>query len=87
MSLADQEFLTLAEVASLLKLNQQTILKKWIDDRKLPAIRIGRRVRIPRSDFDRFVDSAYTGASDTPPVAEQGFWDGNADALSAAEEP
>jgi excisionase family DNA binding protein len=40
----NEEFLTVAEVAERLKLNQQTI-RNWIDAGTLPALRIGRRVR------------------------------------------
>jgi hypothetical protein len=34
----DDEFLTVAEVAAILKLNQQTI-RNWIDQGSLPALR------------------------------------------------
>jgi excisionase family DNA binding protein len=44
MVLADDEFLTVAEVAELLKLNQHTV-RNWIDAGYLPAVRVGRRVR------------------------------------------
>ena len=47
-----EEFLTVAEVAATLKLNQQTV-RNWIDQGSLPALRVGRRVRIKRSDFER----------------------------------
>jgi len=47
------------EVADLLKLNQQTI-RNWIDAGQLPAIRIGRRVRVLRSDLDRLIDAGYS---------------------------
>ena len=46
LDLTDELF-TVAEVASILKLNQQTV-RNWIDDGMLPALRIGRRVRIKR---------------------------------------
>ena len=42
---AEESFLTVAEVAELLKLNQQTV-RNWIDQGSLPAVRVGRRVRI-----------------------------------------
>jgi excisionase family DNA binding protein len=42
-----EQFLTVAEVAEMLKLNQQTV-RNWIDQGSLPALRIGRRVRILR---------------------------------------
>ena len=45
------EFLTVAEIAATLKLNQQTI-RNWIDQGKLPAGRVGpRRVRVRRPGF------------------------------------
>lgn len=71
------EFMTVAEVAAILKLNQQTV-RNWIDGGTLPAVRIGRRVRIKRSDFDTVVEAAYSGRSDqgrqTEPSAS--VWDG-----------
>jgi excisionase family DNA binding protein len=52
------EFLTVAEVAEILKLNQQTV-RNWITDGKLPAVRVGqRRVRIRRADFERLLARA-----------------------------
>ena len=50
----EDAFLTVAEIAETLKINQQTV-RNWIDQGSLPAVRVGRRVRIFRSDFDRFV--------------------------------
>ena len=60
------EFLTVKEVAGLLKLNEQT-LRNMIDRGELPAVRVGsRRVRIRRSDLD-----AFLGAGETKPVADE----------------
>ncbi|MGZ4198040.1 MAG: helix-turn-helix domain-containing protein [Solirubrobacteraceae bacterium] len=59
---APDSFLTVAEVAGILKLNQQTV-RNWIDQGSLPALRVGRRVRIRRSDFDRILAEGYTGGS------------------------
>lgn len=71
-------FLTVAEVAELLKLNQQTV-RNWIDQGSLPAVRVGRRVRIRRADLDRILDAGYQGAM-PPPVAAgpsaEDFWGG-----------
>ena len=47
----------------MLKLNQQTV-RNWIDQGSLPALRVGRRVRIKRSDFDRILEEAYSGSAD-----------------------
>jgi excisionase family DNA binding protein len=75
----EDPFLTVAEVAELLKLNQQTV-RNWIDQGSLPAVRVGRRVRILRSDFDRLVEEGYRpgGTATTRslgPSAED-FWGG-----------
>ena len=49
------EYLTVAEIASELKLNQQTI-RNWIDQGSLRAVRVGpRRVRVLRSELDRML--------------------------------
>jgi excisionase family DNA binding protein len=75
----DQSFLTVAEVAEILKLNQQTV-RNWIDQGSLPALRIGRRVRIRQSDFDRVLAEGLTnagiaGGDGGGPNAED-FWGG-----------
>lgn len=75
----DEYYLTVAEVAELLRLNQQTV-RNWIDQGSLPALRVGRRVRIKRSDFDRLLTEGYSGgaqggAVDSGPSAED-FWGG-----------
>ncbi len=49
------EFLTVTEVAELLKINPQTI-RNMIDPGELPAVRVGsRRVRIQRGDLEHFL--------------------------------
>ena len=75
----EDSFLTVAEVADILKLNQQTV-RNWIDQGSLPAVRVGRRVRIKRSDFERVLAESYTGgagaaAQEAGPSAED-FWGG-----------
>jgi excisionase family DNA binding protein len=52
-------FLTVAEVAELLKLNQQT-LRNRINEGSLPAYHVGRRVRISRADLDRIIEQGYS---------------------------
>ncbi len=70
------EFLTVADVAEMLKLNQQTV-RNWIDQGSMPALRVGRRVRIRREDFLAFVDNGYTGGRPQRPAFDaQAFWDG-----------
>jgi excisionase family DNA binding protein len=78
----EDSFLTVAEVAELLKLNQQTV-RNWIDQGSLPALRVGRRVRIRRSDLERLLEDGYTGGNRAAAQAEQAdapsaedFWGG-----------
>ena len=66
----EETYLTVAEVAEMLKLNQQTV-RNWIDQGSLPALRVGRRVRIKRSDFDRILEESYSGRP-TPSGADAG---------------
>jgi excisionase family DNA binding protein len=75
----EETYLTVAEVAETLKLNQQTV-RNWIDQGSLPALRVGRRVRIKRSDFERILEESYSPGSATPsrsagPSADD-FWGG-----------
>ena len=76
MSAGGEEFLTVADVARILRLNQQTV-RNWIDQGSLPALRVGRRVRVRRFDFDALLERGRTVA---PPPSElalaQAFWDG-----------
>jgi excisionase family DNA binding protein len=77
----EDSFLTVAEVAETLKLNQQTV-RNWIDQGSLPALRVGRRVRIRRSDFDRLLEDGYSGSagaaapSTTAGPSADDFWGG-----------
>ena len=82
MSVArDESFLTVAEVAELLKINQQTV-RNWIDHGTLPALRVGRRVRIKKSDLDRILEAGYRGGTTASPGRPGGgpsaedFWSG-----------
>ena len=75
-----ESFLTVAEVAELLKVNQQTV-RNWIDHERLPAVRVGRRVRIKRSDLDRILETGQhsgnapsAGRPSGPNAAD--FWSG-----------
>jgi excisionase family DNA binding protein len=74
----EDSFLTVADVAEMLKLNQQTV-RNWIDQGSLPALRVGRRVRIRQSDLKRVLADGYNAGTRTPseggPSADD-FWGG-----------
>ena len=87
-SLNDDSFLTVAEVAEILKLNQQTV-RNWIDQGSLPALRVGRRVRIRARTSNRVLEDGYTAGArrssqDDGPSAED-FWGG--EPVGLAETP
>jgi excisionase family DNA binding protein len=76
---SEDSFLTVADVAEMLKLNQQTV-RNWIDQGSLPALRVGRRVRIRRSDLERLLEEGRTARpasapDETGPSADD-FWGG-----------
>src|ERR1700743_2327642 len=75
----EETYLTVAEVAETLKLNQQTV-RNWIDQGSLPALRVGRRGRIKRSDFERILEESYSGGrapqGGRPSPSAADFWGG-----------
>jgi excisionase family DNA binding protein len=86
----EESFLTVADVATMLQLNPQTV-RNWIDQGSLPAIKVGRRVRIKRSDFDRLISNGASSAAraaaapsrDVPSADD--FWSG--EPVGSAEPP
>ena len=54
----DESFLTVAEVAELLKLNQQTV-RNWIDQGSLPAVRVGRSFRVPEQAVHDYLEGSF----------------------------
>jgi excisionase family DNA binding protein len=73
-----ENYLTVAAVAEILKLNPQTV-RNWIDQGSLPAIHVGRRVRIRRSDFDQLIADGYTRVrtAGEPPEPAPSIWEGH----------
>lgn len=51
----DHEILTLEEVAQYLRLKPQTIYK-WAQERRIPAVKLGKEWRFRRSILDRWID-------------------------------
>lgn len=56
----DHEILTLEEVAHYLRLRPQTIYK-WAQERRIPAVKLGKEWRFRRSILDRWLDEQMLG--------------------------
>ena len=69
MSAVDEEYLTVAEAAALLRVAPSTI-RRWIRQGDVPAHRIGRRrVALRRADLSRLITPAGPAADTTDNVA------------------
>lgn len=67
-ALTDEVF-TVAEVATILKINQQTV-RNWIDAGVLPALRVGRAVRIKREVLQDVLDNGLEAPENEGSEAE-----------------
>jgi excisionase family DNA binding protein len=56
----DHEILTLEEVAHYLRLKPQTIYK-WAQEKRIPAVKLGKEWRFRRSILDRWLDEQMLG--------------------------
>jgi excisionase family DNA binding protein len=81
-----EDIVTVARIAEILRLNQQTV-RNWIDQGSLPAIRVGRRVRVRWSDVEAMMKPAGPaipgGGSSRLSADGQAFWDGEYMPLAA----
>ena len=56
----EHEILTLEEVAHYLRLKPQTIYK-WAQEKRIPAVKLGKEWRFRRSVIDRWLDDQLLG--------------------------
>jgi excisionase family DNA binding protein len=57
----DSELLTVPEAAALLRLKPSTI-RAWTGRRKIPFVKLGRLVRIKRSDAEALIQASRVGS-------------------------
>ncbi len=57
----DSELLTVPETAALLRLKPSTI-RAWLGQRKIPFVKLGRLVRIKRSDAEALIEASVVGS-------------------------
>jgi excisionase family DNA binding protein len=86
MPSTEDEFLTVAEVAEKLRVSQATI-RNWLHEGRLAHVRIGRRVRIVRTDLERLIEFGYSGAAkpDADAHAGDAFWSGETGSADSAD--
>ncbi|WP_062070165.1 helix-turn-helix domain-containing protein [Demequina sediminicola] len=57
-------FLTVAEVAELLRVSRMTVYR-WVHAGEIPAVQFGRSYRVPRAAVDKFMEEAgFAGGYD-----------------------
>jgi excisionase family DNA binding protein len=56
----EEEYLTIKDIAQQLKLDEKTI-RRWIKSKQLPAIELGGKYRVTRSDLNAFLESRKLG--------------------------
>jgi excisionase family DNA binding protein len=59
--LAQVQFLTVAEVARTMRVSKMTVYR-LVHGGELPAVRVGRSFRVPRSAVEELLRSAYPDA-------------------------
>jgi len=59
------ELLTVLEIARALRVNPQTV-RNWIRDGALPAVKLGRCVRIRRGDLETYLEASRVKARGAP---------------------
>lgn len=52
------KFLTVAEVAELMRVSKMTVYR-MVQNGNLPAIRVGRSYRVPKSAVDQYLKDAF----------------------------
>jgi excisionase family DNA binding protein len=55
------ELLTITEFASALKITPACV-RRWIIEKRLSVVKLGRLVRIPRSEVDRLIADGFRPA-------------------------
>ena len=63
--LSDVRFLTVAEVASIMRVSKMTVYR-LLHSGEIEAIRVGRSFRVPESAVNRYLRGAFTATSAPP---------------------
>lgn len=59
--LSDPKFLTIAEVAALMRVSKMTVYR-LVHNGELPAVRVGRSFRVSEDDVDEYLKNSFFNA-------------------------
>jgi excisionase family DNA binding protein len=59
--LSDPKFLTIAEVAALMRVSKMTVYR-LVHNGELPAVRVGRSFRVSEDDVDEYLRKSFYDA-------------------------
>ena len=51
-----EEYLSTEQVAQILGIKNPITIRRWIEKRKITAIKIGKEYRITKSDLEKFLE-------------------------------
>jgi len=60
-SLVQVQFLTVAEVASMMRVSKMTVYR-LVHSGELPAVRVGKSFRVPETSVHAYLENAYFDA-------------------------
>ena len=60
--LAEVRFLTVAEVASIMRVSKMTVYR-MVHAGELPAVRVGRSFRVPEDEVQKYLRESYMGTA------------------------
>ena len=60
--LAEVRFLTVAEVASIMRVSKMTVYR-MVHGGELPTVRVGRSFRVPEDEVQKYLRESYMGTA------------------------
>jgi len=61
-SAATPQYLTAEQVGELLQVSPRTVQRWALEDASMPATRLGRTVRFPRAELERWIERSTQGS-------------------------
>jgi excisionase family DNA binding protein len=68
---ATPQYLTAEQVGELLQVSSRTVQRWALEDASMPALRLGRTVRFPRAEFERWLERSTQGSRKGKAIASK----------------